>query len=577
MEAITFSVLQSAFKSIADEMNINTFRSAYSSVMTEGRDIGGAVFDGNGDLLVQGESDLAVFVTMMEYSVRKVIEKYKDDIHEDDVFINNDPFIGGTHFNDVEVIKPVFCQGQRIAFVAIAGHWADVGGSTPGSLCSVAEEHFEEGIRIPLVKIVNQGKLNTSVRDVILANVRIPQEREGDLTSQISSVDIGVRRVLELVDKYGLDDLLEFMSRSIEYAKVMMEKEIEALPDGEYYFEEYMDEESKYCHDPVKIALRMTVAGNRMKFDFSESDPQTRSASNSTYSSTVSAVIVTMKSVFPDIPMSYGCFIPMEFIIPEGTVVNARPPAAISAMASTVYEKVIGVTLGAMSKACPELSTGCPHSLINLTVGGTDTETNNYYVMYLFSEGGFGGRATKDGSAGLVSLFGGGARITPVEVYERKYPLLFEQWSLRPDSGGPGKFRGGCGSIKQFRITRGDARLSAIGDREKFPPWGLCGGKQAVSQGMRLNVGTDHEVDLTLKCNNYNIQAGDVVTVSVSGGGGYGDPLEREYWRCEDDYLQGYESRGHLKEFYGVILDNAGKVDVAASDKLRAEMRRSAQ
>lgn len=577
MEAITFSVLQSAFKSIADEMNINTFRSAYSSVITEGRDIGGAVFDGNGDLLVQGESDLAVFVTMMEYSVRKVVEKFEGDIHEGDVFINNDPFIGGTHFNDVEVIKPVFYQGQRIAFVAIAGHWADVGGSTPGSLCSVAEEHFEEGIRIPLVRIVNQGKMDQGVKDVILANVRIPWEREGDLASQISSVDIGVRRVLELVDKYGLSDLLEFMKSSIEYAKTMMEKEIELLPDGEYYFEEYMDEESKYCHDPVKIALRMTIHGNRMKFDFSQSDPQTRSASNSTYSSTVSAVIVTIKSIFPDIPMSYGCFIPMEFVIPEGTVVNARPPAAISAMASTVYEKVIGVTLGAMSKACPELSTGCPHSLINLTIGGTDTETGNYYVMYLFSEGGFGGRATKDGSAGLVSLFGGGARITPVEVYERKYPLLFEQWSLRPDSGGPGKFRGGCGSVKKFKITRGTAKLSAIGDREKFPPWGLCGGKQAVSQGMRLNVGTDHEVNLTLKCSNYQIKEGDVVTVEVSGGGGYGDPLTRDYARCEDDFLQGYETRQHLKEEYGVIIDQNGKVDAAASDALRAEMRRNAQ
>lgn len=575
MDSITFSVLQSAFKSIADEMNINTFRSAYSSVITEGRDIGGAVFDRNGDLLVQGESDLAVFVTMMEYSVRKVVEKFEGDIHEGDVFINNDPFIGGTHFNDVEVIKPVFYKGERIAFVAIAGHWADVGGSTPGSLCSVAEEHFEEGIRIPLVRIVNAGKIDQGVKDIILANVRIPWEREGDLASQISSVDIGVRRVLELVEKYGLEDMLEFMSSSIEYARIMMEKEIEALPDGEYYFEEYMDEESKYCHDPVKIALRMTISGNRMKFDFSESDPQTRSASNSTYSSTVSAVIVTIKSVFPDIPMSYGCFIPMEFVIPEGSVVNARPPAAISAMASTVYEKVIGVTLGAFAKACPELSTGCPHSLINLTIGGTDTETGRYYVMYLFSEGGFGGRATKDGSAGLVSLFGGGARITPVEVYERKYPLVFEQWSLRPDSGGPGKFRGGCGSVKKFRITRGTAKLSAIGDREKFPPWGLCGGKQAVSQGMKLNVGTEKEVDLTLKCSNFNIVEGDEVTLEVSGGGGYGDPLERDYWRCQEDYLQGYETAGHLREFYGVVLDENGCVNERASDELRAEMRRA--
>lgn len=576
VDTIAFSILQSAFKSIADEMNINMFRSAYSSIITEGRDIGAALFDRNGNLIVQGESDLAVFVTMMQYSVRRIVEIYDGDLFEGDVFINNDPFVGGTHFNDVEVIKPVYYHGGRIGFVAIAGHWADVGGSTPGSLNSVAEEHFEEGIRISPVKVVERGVMAKGVHDMILSNVCIPWEREGDLSSQISPVGIGERRVPELADKYGVENIPEYRTGAIEYAKVMLEKEIERIPDGSYHFEEFMGEESKYCKNPVRIAVNMTVKGNRMEFDFSDSDPQTRSAANRTYSSTVSAVIVTIKSLFPDIPMSYGCFLPVSFLIPERTVVNARPPAAISTMAGTVYEKVIGVSLGALAQACPEKSTGCPHGLIDLTMGGTDDKTGDYYVMYLFSEGGFGGRATKDGSAGLVSLFGGGARITPVEVYERKYPILFNQWSLRADSGGPGRYRGGNGSIKRFVLTRGTAKLSTLGDREKFQPWGLFGGKSAMAQGLYLNMGADREVNLTLKASNYQIQAGDEVTILVAGGGGYGDPLERDYGRAEEDFLQGYESREHLHREYGIVIDRKGKVDVAASQRLRAEKRGAA-
>lgn len=575
MDAVTFSVLQSAFKSIADEMNINMFRSAYSAVITEGRDIGAAVFDSNGDLIAQGESDLAVFVTMMQYSVRKIVEMFDPaDLFDGDIFINNDPFIGGTHFNDVEVIKPVFYNGERIGFVALAGHWADVGGSTPGSLNPVAEEHFEEGIRIPPSKIVERGKIVQGVKDIILANVRIPWEREGDLLAQISSVEIGANRMIGLAEKHGSDTLRQYMEETIQYAQVMLETELEQLPDGEYRFEEYMDEESRYSRTPVKIAVKMKIQGKKVTFDFSDSDPQTRSAANSTYSSTASAVIVTLKSFFPDIPMNYGCFIPVEFVIPEGSVVNARPPAAISAMAATVYEKVIGVSLGAMALASPLQSTGCPHGLINLTMGGVDSKTGKYYVMYLFSEGGFGGRATKDGSAGLVSLFGGGARITPVEVYERKYPILFTEWGLRQDSGGPGKYRGGNGSIKRFKLTRGTAKLSSIGDREKFPPWGIFGGQDALPQGLMLNVDTDDGVNLTLRASNYPIQAGDEVMVFASGGGGYGDPLQRSLDDAFEDFRQGYVSLEHLRESYGVIIDDQGKLDVTASEQLRSEMRR---
>ena len=568
MDAVIFSVLQSAFKSIADEMNINMFRSAYSAVITEGRDIGAALFDKNGNLIAQGEADLAVFVTMMQYSVSKVVEMFSGDINEGDVFINNDPFVGGTHFNDVEVIRPVFYNGEMIGLVALAGHWADVGGTTPGSLSSVAEEHFEEGIRIPPIRIVEKGRLIEGIKDIILANVRISGEREGDLLAQISSTDLGRKRVIELLAKYGKDTILEYMEATISYAKAMLENQIEEIPDGVYEFEEYMDRESVYSDEPVKIAVKVTVEGKGMLFDFSASDPQTRGPANSTFSSTVSAVIVTIKSMFPDIPMNYGCFIPISFIIPEGSVVNARPPAAISAMACTVYEKVIGVALGALANAAPQKITGCPHGLINLTIGGND-EKNGYYVAYMYSEGGFGGRATKDGPAGLVSLFGGGARITPVEVFERKYPILFEQWGLRQDSEGAGRYRGGTGSIKTFVLTRGTAKLTALGDREKFSPWGIFGGQEAANQGLVMNYGEESEQNLTLKANSYPIKAGDKITIFASGGGGYGDPLERNMDEVLEDYRQGYISKERASSAYYVAITDDEKIDAEKTKALR--------
>jgi len=567
IDPITFSVIHNAFRALVNEVNLTMFRSAYSPVITEGRDIGGAVFDARGRLVAQGDWDLAVFVGMMEFSLRNILERYGDDLYPGDVFIMNDPFIGGTHFNDVGIVRPVFDGADLKAFIGVVGHWPDVGGQEPGSFVANAREHFQEGVRIPPLKLVMGGRPNTAVYDLIAANMRFPDERMGDLRAQEGATQVGQERLTELARKYSWATVTEAMDATIQHSEQLLRAEIHQMPDGIYEGEDFVDMESLDRPFARRVHVKLTIAGDRIHFDFSHSDPESLSASNSTYSATASAVFVTTKSLFPDIPMNHGCFAPLEVVAPPGTVVNARPPRAISSMAATVYEKVIGACLQALAQAVPERAVGCPYNLINLTIGA---ET---FVGYLYSEGGFGARMTKDGPPGLVSLYGGGAKITPAEVMERRYPIEFEEWALWQDSGGAGRYRGGVGSRKTFRLTAGEARLSCLGDRELYPPFGVFGGLPGANHGLILNEGAPGEKNLTLKAVGYPLQAGDRVTIRAGGGGGYGDPLTRDPAQVAADISMEYVSVEQARALYGVMLQADGTVDEAKTREARAARR----
>jgi N-methylhydantoinase B len=568
LDPTSFAVLNSAFGSFVNEMNLTLFRSAYSPVITEGRDIGGAVFDARGRLVAQGDWDLAVFVGMLEFSVQYVIRRHS--VEPGDVFITNDPFVGGTHFNDVGVIRPVFAGSELVAFVAICGHWPDVGGQEPGSFVADAREHFQEGLRIPPLKLYLRGEPNTAVFEIIESNMRVPNDRLGDLRAQVAATSVAEARLQEYARRYGWGAMTEAMDRTIEYSDRLMRQAIHGIPNGVYRGEDAVDMESLERRTPKWIRLELTIEDACARFDFSESDSESLSASNSTLSSTASAVYVAMKSLFPEIPMNHGCFAPLEVIAPEGTIVNARPPRAVSNMAATVYEKVIGATLAAFAQALPQSAVGCPYNLINLTIGGHYRGKD--YVAYLFSEGGFGARATKDGPAGLVSLYGGGAKITPVEVMESRYPMMFDEWALWPDSGGPGRYRGGVGSRKTFRLLEGEARLSCLGDREKFPPFGVYGGRHGARHGLIANQGTDRERDLTLKVSGYELHAGDSITILAGGGGGYGDAMTRDPNLVAADVAKGYVSSEGAARDYGVSISPKGVIDEAESERLRARL-----
>lgn len=571
LDPITFAVLGGTFRSLVNEMNVTLFKSALSPVITEGRDIGGAVFDADGKLVAQGDWDLAVFVGMLEFSVAHIIATYGETLRPGDVFIMNDPFIGGTHFNDVGIVRPVFTnESDLIGFVGIVGHWPDVGGQEPGSFVANAREHFQEGLRIPPIPLIVAGADVPGVYELIRANMRLAEDRMGDLRAQVGATGVGMARLKALVDRYGQAVVAEAMRASIAHSENLIRAQIAAIPDGVYTGEDSIDMQSLDYPEPRAIRVSMTKSGSTLSFNFGASDEQAKSACNSTLSATSSAVFVTVKSMFPDVPMSHGCFAPIQIDAPLGSIVNARPPAAISSMAATVYDKVIGACLQALSQAMPDRAVGSPYNLINLTLGGhLDGED---YVGYLYSEGGFGGRMTKDGPAGLVSLFGGGAKITPVEVMERRYPMQFDEWALWPDSAGPGLYRGGVGSRKTFRLTAGTARMTCLGDREFFPPFGVAGGGAGAAHGLLMNEGTDDERNLTLKAVGVELTPGDAITIKAGGGGGYGDPLLRDPAAVLDDIREGYVTLDHAADAYGVII--AGNVvDEEATAALRVSRR----
>lgn len=570
LDPVTFAVLTGSFRSLVNEMNLTLFRSALSPVITEGRDIGGALFDRDGRLVAQGDWDLAVFVGMLEFSVTHIVRVYGAQMHPDDVYIMNDPFVGGTHFNDVGIVRPIYADGERIGFVGIVGHWPDVGGQEPGSFVSNAREHFQEGLRIPPVPLIREGVAVSGVYEIIRANMRLAEDRMGDLRAQVGASKVGASRLAALTRRYGTSAVVAAMSETIAYSERMMRTQIEKIPDGTFTGEDSIDMQSLDFPEPRAIRVRLVKSGSTLSFDFSGSDPQAQSACNSTLSATSSAVYVTVKSLFPDVPMNHGCFAPIEISAPLGSIVNARPPAAISSMAATVYDKVIGACLKALSDAMPEQAVGTPYNLINLTLGGRLDGAD--YVGYLYSEGGFGGRRTKDGPAGLVSLFGGGAKITPAEVMERRYPLQFDEWALWPDSAGPGRFRGGVGSRKVFRLTEGSARMSCLGDREVFPPLGVAGGGPGALHGLLLNEGQAGERNLSLKAVGVELRAGDAITIKAGGGGGYGDPLDRDPAAVLADIRQDYVTPEHAAAAYGVVIAD-GEVDLAATESLRRQMR----
>jgi N-methylhydantoinase B len=572
VDPIIFAVINGSFKALVNEMNLAMFRSALSPVITEGRDIGGAVFDPNGRLVAQGDWDLAVFVGMLEFSVAYIRETYGSGLRPGDVFIMNDPFVGGTHFNDVGIVRPVFAADQLTGYVAVVGHWPDVGGQEPGSFVANAREHFQEGLRIPPVPLILAGEPVPGVYELIRANMRLAEDRMGDLRAQVGATGVGQDRLIGLVRKYGPNTVAESMRAKIAHSESLMRAAIEKIPNGVYDGEDSIDMQSLDYPEPRTIRVKMTKGASGLHFDFSASDPQAKSACNSTLSATSSAVYVTVKSMFPDVPMSHGCFAPITIAARAGTIVDAKPPAAISSMAATVYDKVIGACLQALSKAIPSRAVGAPYNLINLTLGGEFRGQD--YVAYLYSEGGFGGGVDQDGPAGLVSLYGGGAKITPVEVMERRYPIQFDEWALWPDSAGPGQHRGGVGSRKTFRIIEGTARMSCLGDREVFPPFGVMGGGPGAAHGLSMNKGKSAERNLSLKAVGVQIACGDSITISAGGGGGYGPAAERDPAAVLEDVREGYVTVEHARDAYGVVIVG-GAVDTEQTQSRRSAMRDS--
>ncbi len=573
LDPVTFEVLRNGFVSICNEMSVAVEMSAYSAVISEGRDYSATLYDADGNLVAQGEHDLPSHAGTATFTVRAVIDSIgSGSMREGDAYVMNDPYIGGTHLQDVRVVMPIFHDGAIAGYVATTGHWSDVGGMVPGSFYMEATEIYQEGVQIPPVLVWRDGALNRDVVALLFANMRVAHERRGDLMAQIAACRAGDRLLRETVDRYGRETVAEAMAESQDYSERLLRSEIAKIPDGVWDWEDWIDQDPK-TGEPKKVVLRMEIEGDQLSFDFSKSDAPVQSAINSSFPGLCTAVFMTTKALFPQVMLNEGLLRAMNIEAGGDTIVNAPRPFPVGGMAVTAIERAIGTILGAFSEADPARTTANHYNLINIVFGGRYADSEEEFVAYVWTEGGIGARATKDGLNAVMSFFSASTRNIAVEIHERRAPVRWDRYSLRQDSCGAGEHRGGIGSERLLHCEADGIKLSAIGDREKFPPFGIFGGGNASSQHVIRRDKDGNEESLGLFFSNKDLAKGDDVIYLSGGGGAYGPAEKRDAVRIMKDIVFEYISPGFAEKNYGVVID---VVDAEALDyRIDAEKTRA--
>ena len=452
LDPVTLAVLKGRLEQIADEMDATLYRSAFNPIIAEARDAcHGLYHRETGDTLVQGTKGLPIFVGAMAFAVKAVIEKVKAQggLKPGDTFIFNDPYAGGTHLNDFRLVRPVFRDGALFCWLASAGHWLDVGGNVPGGYNPVATESFQEGVLIPVVKLIACGETRQDVLDILAANSRLPNSNWGDLNGQLNALDLGEKRLQALLGDYGQAVIEEAFDAFSARAEALMREAIAALPDGTYAFEDYLDNDG-IVDERLTVALDLTISGETMVLDFSRSSPPCAGPINISTPTTIAACYVALKHVFTDVPANAGCLKPITFVVPDTTLLGAKAPKPMAGYTETIL-RLIGVVFGALAKAVPERATAGPFGTINALSMAGHRANGSRWVMFNFFGGGLGGNPESDGlnhANNPIST----ATMPPVEILEAAYPVMFTQWALRPDSGGEGAHRGGLGAIYEIEV-----------------------------------------------------------------------------------------------------------------------------
>src|SRR6185437_5553275 len=458
---------------------------------------------------------------------------------------------------------------------AVREHWADVGGMVPGSLAGTATEIYQEGVRIPPIKLVERGVINKAAMDLVLANMRVPDERLGDFHAGMAACHTAERRIHELVARYGLETLLECVRVNLARSEARMRKQIARLPDGEYYYEDYLETFGEKGLDPLLLPLRLTVAGDRLTADFTGASPQVPLPVNSTLAVSAASVFITLKSVLdPSAPINHGSFRPVEVIAPERTIVNVKHPAPAGSHGE-IRKRVVAAMLGVLSQMVPELVSGDIHrtSFHNL-IGGLHPKTGKEYVHYEWASGGNGAFAEADGASAMATIdWGDLTTAQPSEVLETRFPLLIEWSRLGIDSGGDGRRRGGLGLRRAIRLTQGNASYSLLGDGAVVPPFGVLGGLSAAPiDSFAVRNGREIRFAMPGKVGGFPMEEGDIIVLQAAGGGGYGDPLERPIDEVAADIREGYVTAARARASYGVVLGAGSEVDKPATEALRRDI-----
>lgn len=517
VDPIELEIFKSIFVSIAEEMGVALCRSSFSPNIKERRDFSCAVFDEEGKTVAQGDH-LPVHLGAMPLSVLSVIENLTLD--PGDTAMLNDPFRGGTHLPDITLVSPVYIKGRNrpAYYVANRAHHSDVGGMAPGSM-PLATELYQEGVIIPPVKLVRRGQMDRDILDFVLANVRTPEEREGDLTAQLAANMIGQKRLLEVTEKYGYSKTGSYMKHLQDYSERIMRQAIREIPDGVYSFRDYLDDDG-ISRKPVKIQVAIHIRGDSAVVDFSGTDPQTQGSVNANYAITLSATMYVFRCIIQgDVPYNSGLLRPIRLLAPEGSVVHARPPAAVAGGNVETSQRITDVLLGALAKAIPKrIPAASSGTMNNITFGGKDPATGREFAYYETIGGGMGASPERNGLGGVHTHMTN-TRNTPVEALEHYLPILIRRYSLRRLSGGKGRFRGGEGIIREFEFLA-PAKVNILSERRVFRPYGLAGGKPG-KRGRNLLRRGRKKINLGSKA-SFEVRTGDVLLVETPGGGGYG-------------------------------------------------------
>jgi N-methylhydantoinase B len=574
IDPVTLSVLKGRLEQIADEMDATLFRSAFNPIIAEAHDASHGLYDAKtGDTLIQGKSGLPVFVGAMSFAVKAVIDKVAAEggVPQDgDIYIFNDPYDGGTHLSDFKLVRPFYRNGELFCYLASVGHWHDVGGNVPGNYNPVATECFQEGMLIPPVKLYDKGELRPDIIAILQANSRLPGSLYGDLNGQLNALDLGVQRLHKLLDEYGEAPISQTLIELRKRAAQLMSSFISELPEGRYSAEDWLDNDG-ITDEPLKIALDMEIRNGRMTLDFSRSSPACAGPVNIARSTAIASCYVALKHIFKDVPANAGVLDPIDFVIPEDSLLSVKAPKPVGGYTETIL-RIIDVVFVALSQANPAISNGCAYGTINALSLAGHRKDGRRWVMFSFFGGGHGGHPEGDGlNHGNAPI--STATIPPLEILEAAYPVRFTQWALRQDSGGAGEHRGGCGAVYEIELLEEKAEVFLFGERGKYAPPGVAGGSAAAKNIFRYQQDdSEHTPPMVSKMVGIRLKKGQRLHLETPGGGGYGPATRREPAAVGEDVRLGYVSVEAARRDYACVVDDAGAVDLSATEARRREI-----
>jgi N-methylhydantoinase B len=551
-----FEVVKNALICTAEEMKIVLAKTAYSPLLKVAGDYSCGIFDAIGNMVAQGP-DLPIHLGSMPDAVRAVVRAFPD-VAPGDVFIHNDPYQGGSHLPDVNVVAPAFHDERLLGFSCVRAHWPDVGGATPGSYGAVTEI-YGEGLRLPPVRLYRDGKPEPGIEAIIFANVRTPAERLGDLRAQVAANRRAATRLQALAAKYGADTLLNIMREVLDYSEAMMRAALLRIPDGEAAFMDVLDgdgviEPGEAKDATIAVKLRIIKHGDTITADFAGSDPQVPGPMNAPLTVTASGVFCAVKMIADPrslIPPNSGCWRPVTVTAPLGSVANAQLPAPVVYANHEMSHRVADMVMAAMFEITPPtVMAGSQGTSAVITFGGTDYRTNERFVSYESVKGGFGARPSKDGINAVASSITNMMN-TPIEILEMSFPLRVEEYALIPDSGGAGTYRGGLGVRRTWRILERHVHAAVCCERTVTPPFGLAGGQPGAPARLELILPDDGTNRLTSK-GGFIAPAGALVVVEAPGSGGYGPPSARDHAKLSEDLRDGYVSDTAAQRDYRV-------------------------